>query len=75
MKAKEIEQIKELSQEVVNWLPVNLSTDGNGNFYTQGKIINAFDLTAELTKAITKSNELNNFIQCKLKNKKQKSKI
>lgn len=68
MKAKEIETLKVMSQETVDCLPVNLSVDGNGIFYTHGKRINAFELITQLTKATTKANEFNDFIQ-KIKGK------
>lgn len=63
MKAKEIQALKEMSREIVDSFPENLTLDGLGNLYVQGERRDIYVLMTQVSTTNTKIRELNDVIQ------------
>lgn len=63
MKATEIKALKEMSREIVDSFPENLTLDGLGNLYVQGERRDIYVLMTQVSTTNTKIRELNDLIQ------------
>lgn len=73
MKSKDMQTLKEMSQEVVDLIPCGLMVDGNKNVYLKGKPESIINVVMLIEKARIKATELNDTIKV-LKGRKSSNK-